>query len=166
MGQRIAIAMSDSVLRWMFWLCFSDNEWHGLCLRSVCCSPFHTQIRKVRSEQLQIDLENLLHQWPQLVKSFCQGKCPVSFLHSEVGWACVAGILTSSWILGASLLVFMQGGPPGIFLVCMLMLVLNVVVCLRAHSVPAYFEGTILLCLQNLLGVLLVRNLSCALDKS
>lgn len=67
------------------------------------------QIREVQSEQLEIELENLLHQRPQLVKSICQGKCPVSFLHSEVGWACAAGILTTSWILVASLLVFIQG---------------------------------------------------------
>ena len=123
------------------------------------------QTRAVRPEQLDSELENFRHQWPQRVKSFCRGKCPDSFLHSEVGCACKAGILTTVWILLASVLVLMQGGPPDVFHVCVQFVFLHLVVCVRAHADPAWTEGTIFLWLHNVLEFVLVWQMTHAFDK-
>lgn len=132
-------------------------------LMAICSTM---QTRAARPEQLDTDLENLRHQWPQLVKSFCRGKRPDNFWHSEVGSACKAGILTTVWIQIASFLVMMQGGPPDVFHVCLLFVVLHLVVCVRAHADPAWTEGIIFLWFHNVLEFLLVWQMAHAFDKA
>ena len=139
---------------------------------TVLTALFSTmQVRAMSSEQLETELRKLMRWWPDLVRRICAGKRPDQFLRSEVGCACIAGVVTSIIITLMNCLVVYCNGPAGVFQVCVAMGMLGFLIFLRATYLKGNdnehsncCEGMFFLFLHNVLEVALLWQMTHVFD--